>query len=89
MFTETVLSIMLANILSVAAALPFIAGQDSVAESLQRPASDGKPLAQSSSRGRRLGSSRRPRRGQDRTESRTMASLAPRRQTGQARVGSY
>ena len=87
MLTETVLSIMLTNILSVTAALPFIAAQHSVAERLLTLAGDGNPPVPLSSRERRLGSSRRPRRrGQDRTEPRTTSPRPPRRQTGQARV---
>jgi hypothetical protein len=61
MLTETVLSIMRTNILSVMAALPFIAAQHSVAESLLTLASDGNPPVPLSSPERRLGSPRRPR----------------------------
>jgi hypothetical protein len=66
MFTETVPSIVLANILSVAAALPFIAAQRFCRGNLRTLTSDMKPPAQLSSRERRLWSCRRPRRrGQD------------------------
>jgi len=61
MFTETVLSVMLANILGVAAALPFIAAQQSLT-------SDGKRSQPSPLEGKQALPSARSarRRGQDR-----------------------
>lgn len=81
MLTETVLSVMLANIVSVTAALPFIAVQYSL-PSERRP-------SQSSSRerGQALPLSRRARRrGQDRTKPHTPAFHPSRRQSKQTRV---
>ena len=81
MLTETVLSVMLANIMGVAAALPFIAGQRSLA---------GEGTASESSsqeRGQALALPRPARRRrQDRTEPHTLASHPSRRQTKQTRV---
>jgi hypothetical protein len=74
--TETVIGVMLINILSTAAALPLRAAQHSVAENSQTAPSDRK---QSSSRERRQGLrlSRHPRRrNQDRTEPHKPKSLA-------------
>jgi hypothetical protein len=81
MLTETVLSVMLANIMSVAAALPVIAAQYSFAS--------GGTASQSSSQegGQALPLSRPARRRrQDRTEPHTLASHSSRRQTKQTRV---
>ena len=81
MLTQTVLSVMLANIVSVAAALPFIAVQYS-------SGSEGMPSQSSSrKRGQALPLSRPARRrGQDRTKPHTPASHPSRRQTKHTRV---
>jgi hypothetical protein len=75
MLTETAMNIMLANLLSAAAALPFIAAQHSCA-------SDGKPSQSSSLKRRQAIAPSRiaRRRGQNRSELHTPASH-PRRQT--------
>jgi hypothetical protein len=81
MLTETVLSVMLANIVSVAAALPFIAAQHSL------PSEGTASQSSSQERGRALPLSRPARRRpQDRTEPHTLASHPSRRQTKQTRV---
>ena len=81
MFTETILGVMLANILGMAAALPFIAAQRSFA-------SDGKRSQRSPLEGGQALPPARParRRGQNRNRPHTSASAPPRRQAGQTRV---
>jgi hypothetical protein len=81
MFTETILGVMLANLLGVTAALPFIAAQRLLAGDGKRSQTsrleDGQALPPPQPARRR---------GRDRSGPHTPASAPPRRQAGQKRV---